>query len=77
MRKALKMTLAIIIEASLFVLAELITRRRERNGNSDGLDRVHSGCLAADLRAQPFGGAHSVHAWRELIRGPNHGRSKY
>ncbi len=76
MRKALTLSLAIIIEASLFVLADLITRRRRRNGNSDGLDRAHFGRLAADLRAQPIGADHSSHAWRGLIRVPKHGRSK-
>ena len=76
MRKALTMSLAIIIEASLFVLADLITRRRWRNGNFDGLDRVHFGRPADDLRAQPIGAAHSSHAWRRLIRVPKHGRSK-
>ena len=76
MRKALTMSLAIIIEASLFVLADLISRRRRRNGKSDGLHRGHSGCLAADLRAQSIGADHPRHAWRGLIRVPKHGRSK-
>ncbi len=76
MRKALTMTLAIIIEASLFVLADLITKRRKRNGDFDGLDCDHSGYLAADLRAQSIGADHSSHAWRGLIRVPKHGRSK-
>ncbi len=74
MRKALTMSLAIIIEASLFVLAELITRRRWRNGNSDGLHSGHSGGDAVALRYP--GAANSVHAWRGVIRGPKHRRSK-
>ncbi len=73
MRKALTMGLAIIIEASLFVLADLITRRRRRNGNSDGLHHGYSGGPAVALRYP--GAAHSVHAWRGLIRVPRHGRS--
>ncbi len=76
MRKALAMSLAIIIEASLFVLADLIKRRRSRNGNSNGLARAHFGRPADDLRAQPIGDAHSSHVWRGLIRVPKHGRSK-
>ena len=72
MRKALTMSLAIIIEASLFVLADLITRRRRRNGNSNGLDRGHSGCLAAELRAQPIGAAHSLHPWRGMRHAHRH-----
>ena len=76
MRKALTMSLVILIEASLYVLADLITMRRRRNGNSNGLDRAHSGRLAADLRAQSIGATHSSHAWRGLIHVPKHGRSK-
>ncbi len=76
MRKALTMSLAIIIEASLFVLADLITKRRRRNGKSVGLDRAHFGCLATDLGAQPIGAAHSVHVRRGVRRVPWHGRSK-
>ena len=76
MRKALTMSLAIIIEASLFVLADLITRRRTRDGNSVGLDRARSGGFAPDLHDQPIGANHSSHAWRGLIRVPKHGRSK-
>ena len=76
MRKALTMSLAIMIEASLYVLAELITKRRRRDGNSVGLDLAHFGRPAADLRAQPFGAYHSRHAWRGVIRIPKHGRSK-
>ncbi len=76
MRKVLTMGLVIIIEASLFVLADLITRRGRRNGNFDGLDRARSGGFAPDLRAQSIGADHSSHAWRGLIRVPRHGRSK-
>jgi hypothetical protein len=76
MRKALTMSLAIIIEASLFVLADLITRRGRRNGDFDGLDRAHFGRLADDLRAQSIGADHSSHVWRGVIRVPKHGRSK-
>jgi len=76
MRKALKMSLAIIIEASLFVLVDLITRGRRRNGNSNGLDRAHFGRPADGLLDEPFGAAYSSHAWRGLIRVPKHGRSK-
>ncbi len=77
MRKALTMGLAIIIEASLFVLADLITRRGRRNGNFDGLDRAHFGRPAHDLLDQPIGAHHSSHAWRGVIRVPKHGRSKF
>ncbi len=77
MRRALTMTLAIIIEASLFVLADLITRRRRRDGNFEGLDRTHFGRPAGALLDQPIGADHSRHAWRGLIRVPRHGRSKF
>ncbi len=71
MRKALTMGLAIIMEASLYVLAELITRRRDRNGSLSGLHRGDFG-RPDGLR----GVAHSVHAWRGVIRVPKYGRSK-
>ncbi len=74
MRKALTMSLAIIIEASLYVLAELITKRSKRNGNFHGLHRGYSGGDAVALRYP--GAANSVHAWRGLIHEPKHGRSK-
>jgi hypothetical protein len=74
MRKALTMSLAIIIEASLYVLADLITKRRRRNGNIHGLHRGHSGGDAVALRYP--GAAHSSHAWRSVIRVPKHGRYK-
>ncbi len=74
MRKALTMSLAIIIEASLFVLADLITRRRMRNGNFHGLHRGYSGGDAVALRYP--GAGHSLHARRGVIRVPKHGRPK-
>ena len=74
MRKALTMSLAIILEASLFVLADLITKRSKRNGNFHGLHRGYPRGDAVALRYP--GAAHSVHAWRLLIRVPKPGRPK-
>ncbi len=74
MRKALTMSLAIIVEASLHVLADLIMKRSKRNGNFHGPHRGHSGGDAVALRYP--GAAHSVHAWRGVIGVPKHGRSK-
>ncbi len=66
------MSLAIIIEASLFVLADLITRRRRRNGNSNGLHHGYSGGDAVALRYP--GAARSLHSWRGVRRVRKHGR---
>jgi hypothetical protein len=74
MRKALTLSLAIIIEASLFVLADLITRRGNRNGNFHGLHRGYSRDDAVALRYP--GAAHSVHAWRGMRHVHRRGRSK-
>ncbi len=59
MRKALTMALAIIIEASLFMLAELIMKGSKRNGSLSGLHRGDFG-RPDGLR----GASHSLHAWR-------------
>jgi hypothetical protein len=66
MRRALAKGLVIIVEASLFVLAELIRKRRKRNGNSAGLHRAHCGRLGA---------GHSNHSWHLVRREHKHGRS--
>jgi len=63
MRKALTMSLAIIIEASLFVLADLIARRRRRNGSFTGLHRGFFGRFDG-LR----GADQSLHSWGDMRR---------
>jgi hypothetical protein len=65
MRKLLAKGLVIIIEASLFMLAELITKRREGNG----LHRDRWSRTAPSLR----GAGHSGNSW--LVRSHRRRRS--
>ncbi len=52
MRRVLAKSLLVIFEAVIDEIAERINKRRRRNGNSDGLDRVRAGGSADDLRDQ-------------------------
>ena len=56
MRKLLARGLVIIIEASLFMLADLITKRRKGNG-------LHRGRPDDNLRCHPIGAGYSQHSW--------------
>ncbi len=70
MRKLLARGLVIVIEVSLYALAELIMKRSKTNGNYHGLHRGYFG------RSDGIRGAgHSLHAWR-LVR-PAHGRRRF
>ena len=72
MRKALTMSLAIIVEASLHVLADLIMKRSKRNGNFHGLHRGYSGADAVALRYP--GAGRPLHSWRGVR--DKHGRRR-
>jgi hypothetical protein len=68
MRKALARGLVIIIEASLFVLAELIMKRSKRNESFSGLHRVHCG--------RP-GAGHASHSWQLVRREHRHTHGRF
>ena len=69
MKRLLARSLAIIIEASLFVLADVIMTRSKNNGNFHGLHRGYFG-RSHGLR----GVGHSLHAWRDMSHRRRHGR---
>ena len=69
MRKLLAKGLIIVIEASLFVLAELIVKKSKRNGDFRGPYRGYFGRPDALRRA-----GHSLHSWRGMRRGHTYGR---